>query len=169
MFTLFNFLAMMAMAILGAIAMAISPKFGVILFVPFVLYSLAIFIPSIAVAVRRFHDTGRSGMMLLLFVVLGIIPIVGFVAAIVQIVFMCQDSVPGANQYGPSPKYPDQFATAFAANAPYPGIAPYSSIGLPAQPPSVPVVSAPQPTHCTACGALLNPGSRFCSSCGAHG
>lgn len=163
MFQLFNILAVLALAALGAIAIAISQKFGIILFFPFTLYWLAVIIPGIAVSVRRFHDTGRSGWMLLLFVGLGLIPIVGFVAAIVQIVFLCQDSAPGTNQYGPSPKYPDQFTTALAGNAPY------ASAGLYAQPPSAPVaVAPPQFTHCKACGAMLNPGSQFCSSCGTH-
>ena len=60
-------------------------------------YSLAVLIPSLAVSVRRLHDTGRSGWWLLI----GLIPCVGF---IVLIVFMVQDSDPGDNQYGPNPK-----------------------------------------------------------------
>jgi uncharacterized membrane protein YhaH (DUF805 family) len=61
------------------------------------LYSLAIVIPSLAVSVRRLHDTGRSGWWLLLC----LIPLIG---SIVLIVFMAQDSQPGSNQYGPNPK-----------------------------------------------------------------
>ena len=57
---------------------------------------LALLLPSIAVSVRRLHDTGRSGWWLLL----ALVPIVG---AIVLIVWYCQDSH-GDNQYGPSPK-----------------------------------------------------------------
>lgn len=170
MFQLFNILALFAMSALGGIAMAISPKFGVVLFLPFTLYFLAAIIPAIAVSVRRLHDTGRSGWLLLLFVGLGLIPLVGFVSAIVQIVFMCQDSLPGTNQYGPSPKYPNQFNPAFASDASYAGITPYPQTGLYAQPPSTPFAAAPppQPTHCTACGAILSDASHFCSNCGAH-
>lgn len=169
MFQLFNFLAFMALAALGGVGILINQDYGAILFVPCFLYWLAVIIPAIAVAVRRLHDTGRSGWMLLLFAVLGIIPIVGFVTAIVQIVFLCQDSAPGTNEYGPNPKYPDQFAPAFAPSAPYPANLPYPSTGLYAQPPSTPVaVAPPQPSHCTACGATLNSGSQFCSSCGTH-
>jgi uncharacterized membrane protein YhaH (DUF805 family) len=58
---------------------------------------LALLLPSLAVTVRRLHDTGRSGWWILL----GIIPVIG---AIVLLVFECQDSQPGANAYGPSPK-----------------------------------------------------------------
>ena len=61
------------------------------------LYALAMLIPNIAVAVRRLHDTGRSGWFLLI----GFIPLIG---AIVLIVLFCMDSQPGDNQYGPNPK-----------------------------------------------------------------
>jgi uncharacterized membrane protein YhaH (DUF805 family) len=57
---------------------------------------LGLLIPSLAVAVRRLHDTSRSGWWILL----GLIPVVG---AIILIVFYVQDSH-GDNQYGPSPK-----------------------------------------------------------------
>jgi len=59
-------------------------------------YSIAVFIPALAVTVRRLHDTGRSGWWLLLF----LIPVIGF---IVLLVFYCQDSKPD-NQYGRNPK-----------------------------------------------------------------
>jgi uncharacterized membrane protein YhaH (DUF805 family) len=61
------------------------------------LYSLAVLIPSIAVGVRRLHDTGRSGWWLLI----SLVPLIGI---IVLIVFLATDSQPGANQYGPNPK-----------------------------------------------------------------
>ena len=58
---------------------------------------LALIIPSLAVAVRRLHDTGRSGWNILL----GLIPCAGF---IILLIFYCQDSQPGSNIYGPNPK-----------------------------------------------------------------
>jgi uncharacterized membrane protein YhaH (DUF805 family) len=61
------------------------------------LYDLAVFIPSLAVSVRRLHDTNRSGWWLLI----GLVPLVG---AIVLLVFFLSDSDPGENQYGPNPK-----------------------------------------------------------------
>ena len=61
------------------------------------LLTLALLIPSIAVGVRRLHDTGRSGWWLLI----ALIPLVG---AIVLLVFTVQDSEAGANSYGPNPK-----------------------------------------------------------------
>lgn len=61
------------------------------------IFSLVILVPSICVAVRRLHDTGKTGwLMLLMF-----LPLVG---AIILIIFFCQDSQPGENQYGPNPK-----------------------------------------------------------------
>ncbi len=62
-----------------------------------ILYVLAVFIPGIAVSVRRLHDTNRSGWWLLL----SPVPLIG---AIVLLFFMVQDSQPGENQYGPNPK-----------------------------------------------------------------
>jgi uncharacterized membrane protein YhaH (DUF805 family) len=63
------------------------------------LFNLAVFIPGIAVAVRRLHDTGRSGWWyLLVFTIIGIIPL---------IIWFASDSQPGTNQWGPNPKTGD--------------------------------------------------------------
>ena len=62
--------------------------------------SLAFLLPSIAVGVRRLHDTGRSGWLYLL----TLIPCVG---SIILIIWWCEDSQ-GDNEYGPSPKYPGE-------------------------------------------------------------
>jgi uncharacterized membrane protein YhaH (DUF805 family) len=89
MFILFNFIAY---AILGFIE--------VLLGIPAILssiYGLAVLIPSLAVCVRRLHDSGRSGWWILI----GLLPLVGF---IVLLIFMVLDSQPGDNQYGPNPK-----------------------------------------------------------------
>ena len=61
------------------------------------LYMLAVFLPGLAVGVRRLHDTGRTGWWLFI----AFVPIIG---AIVLLVFMVQDSKTGDNQYGPNPK-----------------------------------------------------------------
>ncbi|USI73869.1 DUF805 domain-containing protein [Sphingomonas morindae] len=58
---------------------------------------LATLIPSLAVAVRRCHDIGRSGWWLLI----GFIP---FVGALVLLIFFLTDSQRGANRWGPDPK-----------------------------------------------------------------
>ncbi|MEU7842447.1 DUF805 domain-containing protein [Micromonospora sp. NPDC049114] len=59
--------------------------------------SLVLLLPTLAVAVRRLHDTDRTGW----WVLIGLVPLVG---AIVLIVFFVQDGTPGANRFGPSPK-----------------------------------------------------------------
>ena len=61
------------------------------------LYPLAVLIPGIAVSVRRLHDVGKSGWMLLI----AFIPIIG---AIWLFVLYLSDS-DLRNEYGPSPKY----------------------------------------------------------------
>lgn len=65
-----------------------------------VLAGLVLFIPSLAVAVRRLHDTGKSGWWYLI----GVIPIVSYIGGIVLLVFYCSDSQAGSNKWGPNPK-----------------------------------------------------------------
>lgn len=62
-----------------------------------VYYSLAVVLPSLAVTVRRLHDTDRNGWWLLILLV----PIVG---AIVFLVFMAPPGGEPANRFGASPK-----------------------------------------------------------------
>lgn len=64
------------------------------------IYGLAVLVPSLAVTVRRLHDTNRSGWWILI----GLVPLVGW---IVLLIFMLIDSDPQANEYGPNPKYLD--------------------------------------------------------------
>ncbi|WP_324750006.1 DUF805 domain-containing protein [Sphingomonas sp. LY54] len=59
--------------------------------------AVALFVPSLAVGVRRLHDTGRSGWWLLI----GLIPLVG---GLVLLYFMVIEGTPGPNEYGPDPK-----------------------------------------------------------------
>ena len=59
--------------------------------------SAALFLPSLAVGARRLHDTGRSGWNMLF----ALIPLVG---AILLIVWWCEDSEDGSNEYGNNPK-----------------------------------------------------------------
>ncbi|WP_291869238.1 DUF805 domain-containing protein [Maribacter sp.] len=64
------------------------------------LYSLGVFIPSLAVLVRRLHDVGKSGWFF--FIIL--IPIIG---VIWLLVVLCTDSEDGDNKYGVNPKNPN--------------------------------------------------------------
>ena len=61
------------------------------------LYALFVLIPGLAVAVRRLHDTGRSGW----WIFINLVPLIG---TIWLIVLWAQDSQPGDNEYGPNPK-----------------------------------------------------------------
>ncbi|QDU16294.1 Inner membrane protein YhaH [Gimesia maris] len=94
MFFLFNILISFVIGILGAI---IGETGGLITVSLSGLYSLFIFIPSIAVTVRRLHDTNRTGWWILI----GLIP---FFGAIILFIFMILDSDSNANAYGENPK-----------------------------------------------------------------
>jgi uncharacterized membrane protein YhaH (DUF805 family) len=61
------------------------------------LLALGLLIPSLAVTVRRLHDTGRTGWWILI----GLVPLVGF---IVMLVFTVLDGTPGDNRFGPDSK-----------------------------------------------------------------
>ncbi len=61
------------------------------------IFSLGLLVPSVGVTIRRLHDTSRSGW----WVLIAFVPLVG---GIVLLVFMCLDSTPGSNAYGPNPK-----------------------------------------------------------------
>jgi uncharacterized membrane protein YhaH (DUF805 family) len=89
-YALANFLVSIVLNIL----IAISSIFWVV----YVIYALGVLIPGLAVAVRRLHDTDKSGWWILI----GLIPIVG---VIVLIVFWATDGALGPNKYGPSQKY----------------------------------------------------------------
>lgn len=177
MFTLFNVLAIFALGALAMAAGAILATRGteasansmILLFIPIGIYGLAITIPGLAVATRRFHDVGKSGWMLFLLMALGVIPVVGFITAIIQIIFLCQDSVPGPNQYGPNPKFSEQGAMMYAGLPP--GAIPAGYVVQPQ--PAAMFVPPPPPTQtrlgfCKNCGAQLTDGSPFCGNCGTR-
>jgi len=94
-FLLFNiFLSLLAIILDNIIGIAIKGfGFGPI----YGLYSLAIIIPGLAVAVRRLHDVGKSGLMIFI----SLIPVIG---AIWLLVLMFTDSNSGENEYGANPK-----------------------------------------------------------------
>lgn len=95
MFVLFNVIFSIVATILdNVLGLAIKDVgYGPI----YILYALAVLIPGIAVAVRRLHDTGKSGWFLLL----GLIPCVG---GIILLVFVVTAGDVGDNEYGPDPK-----------------------------------------------------------------
>jgi len=62
-----------------------------------IIYSLVVFIPGLAVLVRRLHDVGKSGWMYFI----ALIPIIG---AIWLLVLLATDSEAGSNKWGENPK-----------------------------------------------------------------
>jgi uncharacterized membrane protein YhaH (DUF805 family) len=93
-FFLFSILITFAFMFIDAATGTLNPEsgFGILSGI----YTLAVFLPSIAVVVRRLHDTNRSGFWLLLMLV----PVIG----LVLLIFLVFDSDPEENEYGPNPK-----------------------------------------------------------------
>lgn len=79
------------------------------------IYSLAILLPYIGVAIRRMHDTGRSGWWLLI----NLVPCIG---TIIFIVFAAQEGNVGDNAHGPDPKAAERFGP--GGEPGYPGYPP---------------------------------------------
>ena len=98
MFVLFNFIfSVIAIILDNILGLAFeNVGYGPI----YLLYCLAVFIPGLAVSVRRLHDIGKSGW----FILISLIP---FIGPIWLLVLMCTDSEPGENDYGPNPKEND--------------------------------------------------------------
>ena len=94
-FVLFNLFVSIGLWTVGAVITAAAGGSRAGMF-PLDAYALASFIPSLAVAVRRLHDIGKSGW----FVLLGFVPF----ANIVLLVWLAQESEPAANEFGPNPK-----------------------------------------------------------------
>lgn len=90
MFVLFNILISFVLGFATGLIGAILGKGPALLGTVNLIYSLALLVPSIAVGVRRMHDTGRSGWWLLF--------------PVVNLVLLCFDSEPDENEYGPNPK-----------------------------------------------------------------
>ena len=115
MFTLFNVIILVVLGFVdnalgfgsftgssGGGSLAFSANLGLL----GALYSLAVLLPSLAVAVRRLHDTNRSGWWLLI----GLIP---FLGGIVLLVFMVLEGTRGPNAHGPDPKMAAQQGAAY--------------------------------------------------------
>lgn len=77
----------------GDAGMAMNASLGILSGI----YSLAVFLPGLAVLIRRLHDTDHSGW----WIFITLIPIIG---AFILLYFLVKDSTPGVNQYGSNPK-----------------------------------------------------------------
>ena len=62
----------------------------------YMVYSIVIFLPQLALTVRRLHDIGMNGI----WAALTLFP----AGSLVILFFMTRDSMPGVNMYGPNPK-----------------------------------------------------------------
>ena len=84
MFVLFNFIFLIALSFIEVFL------FGLYSSILSDLYVLALLVPSIAVGIRRMHDTGKSGWFLL-------IPIYNFILVVTQ-------GESSSNKYGEAPE-----------------------------------------------------------------
>lgn len=94
-FFLFNFIANVILGVVDYMTGTFSETLSMGLLSG--IYTVAVLIPSIAVSVRRLHDTNRSGWWLL-------IALVPFIGPLVVLIFMVLDGTPGDNRFGPDPK-----------------------------------------------------------------
>lgn len=95
MFTLFSVLISIVLGIIDGLAGLQIGAIGI--GVLGLIYSLFVLLPSLAVTVRRLHDTDRSGWWILI----GLVPFVGI---IVLIVFEVLEGSRGGNRFGQDPK-----------------------------------------------------------------
>ena len=99
----------------GALGAGTIAVFGL-----FAICALAILIPSVAVGVRRLHDTDRSGWWILtpavpnVIAVLiagpaiaGVLSVAALGLSVALLVFYCLDGTRGPNRFGPDPKGAD--------------------------------------------------------------
>jgi uncharacterized membrane protein YhaH (DUF805 family) len=90
----YSVIAMVAWIVAFVVVLAV-PDLAAVLLVP-MLVALAMIIPMLSVSVRRLHDTGKSGWMILIMM----IPCIGI---ILWIVWMVEDGQAHDNAYGPVP------------------------------------------------------------------
>jgi len=88
--------AEIAIAIIGGVLSAVSDSLAVVSLLLYCALLVGIIVPSIAVAVRRLHDTGRSGWWYFI----AVVPLVG---PILLIVWYCTPGTPGSNAFGSDP------------------------------------------------------------------
>ncbi|UPW20760.1 DUF805 domain-containing protein [Agarivorans sp. TSD2052] len=95
MFVLINSVFGVVFSWIDTVSGTVNPQLGLGLLGG--IYALAVLLPSMGVAIRRLHDTGRSGWWLFIL----LLPIIG---VLTLLFFFCSDSQSEANQFGPNPK-----------------------------------------------------------------
>lgn len=98
MFYLFHIIIIFILAFIAGFIGGSSDSF--VGFIPLAIYFLASIIPFLALAVRRLHDTGKSGW----FYLISLIPYIG---GIIVLIMLAQKGNEGTNKYGPDPKAPN--------------------------------------------------------------
>ena len=76
---------------------------GIFALLMMVLFGLVNFIPGIMLQIRRFHDLGQTGWLVLVFFVLGALKPLGILADIAHIIWFTRQGTQGPNTYGPDP------------------------------------------------------------------
>ena len=107
MFTLFFFLitvviyflfALLAFFMAGDLINLMDTEwFPVVFGFSLIIYFLIHLVPSIAVTVRRLHDTGKSGWLYLL-------TFIPYIGSLIIFIFTVIEGDKGDNKYGPDPK-----------------------------------------------------------------
>ncbi len=88
-FALFYLLLGLAIGMVSAISETLGGLVNLVV-------TIGLLVPSLAVSIRRLHDTDRTGWWILLYLV----PLIG---TIVLIVFFVQRGTDGENRFGPDP------------------------------------------------------------------
>lgn len=96
-------LLFIAIVFLGAIFAFAARSVGIaiLFYVIYILFGLAVIVPSLALFWRRMHDIGKTGAWWFL----GLVPFGG----IVLFIFCCQESKPYENEYGPVPNTDSEY------------------------------------------------------------
>lgn len=89
-------LAEIVLGIIGGVLASVSDSLSMVSMLLLAVLVIAIIVPTLAVTVRRLHDTGRSGWWWFI----GAVPAIG---PILLIVWYCTPGTPGSNAFGPDP------------------------------------------------------------------
>lgn len=80
---------------------------GILAALLMVVFALANFLPDIMLRIRRFHDLGQTGWLVLVFIIAGALPVIGVVADIANFIWFMFRGTDGQNKYGPDPLGPN--------------------------------------------------------------
>ncbi len=88
-----NIVINLVLTILMVIGFNLAGALGVLVLLVLIAFWVVIIVPTVALAIRRLHDTDKSGWWLLI----GFVPIVG---TIVLLVFYIMEGTSGPNNFG---------------------------------------------------------------------